>query len=518
MASWWRGRPRRHPWAAPLAALVLLALSLRAHNLGWPPLWTDEAESSINALTIVAEGVPTDRHLGLPLYENALVRPWPESAEYEFRDISYSDRGLAVYHGWIPLYAIAAAFRLAGVTPEQARRTTPPRDAGVDELAWWTAVPRWPALAFSVIFVLAAFALGRATGGDSAGFAFAFGGSVANAFVWWGRQARYYSATLAGSALSGLLVWRAVVRGRLADHVLAGLGVGLLFHVHALSAVTMALVYVAALPLALKQPRLWLRVFVAGSAGGTRRAALGVLVGPDRSHRAPAGGPAVPRPRPARGVVADDQPGRARCRRLRHHLVGRRPRSWRPARRALAPPHPRAGAPSGLRARVAAARLRRLRRARPGGELLRGRLQLAVAVPGLLLAALVFTAAGRALRPSWQLLPILGMVSMLALAGQLPPRLAGAPDADFAALVARVRSLDVGDGGRLFASPDAHFVLRYYSGRPVQSVAPVRREWLESFRRPLAVIEGCAYESMGAEEAAAGRPASGHRALAGAGP
>ena len=88
---------------------MALTLALRARNLGWPPLWADEAESAINALTIVAEGLPTDHHLGLPIYENTLVRPWPESAEYEFRDISYSDRGLAVYHGWIPLYAIAGA-------------------------------------------------------------------------------------------------------------------------------------------------------------------------------------------------------------------------------------------------------------------------------------------------------------------------------------------------------------------------------------------------------------------------
>ena len=107
-------------------ALVLLALVLRGAWLGSPLLWIDEAESAINALTIVDHGVPVDHHLGLPLYENTLVRPWPESAEYEFRDLSYSDRGLAVYHSWLPLYAIAGALRLAGVTPQAARLGTPP--------------------------------------------------------------------------------------------------------------------------------------------------------------------------------------------------------------------------------------------------------------------------------------------------------------------------------------------------------------------------------------------------------
>ena len=84
--------------------LVLVAIGLRGYRLGSPVLGVDEAESALNALTIVADGVPGDHFLGQPLYQNTLVRPWPENAEYQFRDISYSDRGLAVYHSWLPLY------------------------------------------------------------------------------------------------------------------------------------------------------------------------------------------------------------------------------------------------------------------------------------------------------------------------------------------------------------------------------------------------------------------------------
>src|SRR5262245_30728503 len=188
---------RRASGLVGLAALVVLAVALRAVHLGWPPLWVDEAESALNALTILAEGTPRDQYLGIPLYENTLVRPWPESAEYEFKDISYSDRGLAIYHGWIPLYAIAGAFRLAGVTPEAARRGTPPADGSTAELVRWTAVPRWPSVAFGGLFVLAAFGLGRRVGGTEVGWATALAASVANIFIFFGRQARYYSATLA---------------------------------------------------------------------------------------------------------------------------------------------------------------------------------------------------------------------------------------------------------------------------------------------------------------------------------
>src|SRR5688572_1578708 len=107
-------RPNRSQGVVILCVLVAMAIALRAHRLDVPTLTVDEAESALNALTILAEGVPGDQFLGLPLYENTLVRPWPESPEYEFRDLSYSDRGVAIYHSWIPLYAIAGAFRLSG--------------------------------------------------------------------------------------------------------------------------------------------------------------------------------------------------------------------------------------------------------------------------------------------------------------------------------------------------------------------------------------------------------------------
>jgi hypothetical protein len=151
-----------------VALLVLVAIGVRGFRLSSPALWVDEAESALNALTIVADEVPGGHILGLPIYENTLVRPWPESAEYEFRDLSYSDRGLAVYHSWLPLYSIAAAFRLAGVTPESASRGTPLRDATQAEIERWTILPRLPAVALGAVAVLAAWALGRRIHGHQA--------------------------------------------------------------------------------------------------------------------------------------------------------------------------------------------------------------------------------------------------------------------------------------------------------------------------------------------------------------
>jgi len=104
--------------AALLTAVIAVAVLLRATHIAERPLDVDEAESTINALTILEHGYPTSHYMGRPIYENTLSVPWPEDAEYEFRDSSYSEKGLAVYHAWLPLYAIAAALKLAGIEPD----------------------------------------------------------------------------------------------------------------------------------------------------------------------------------------------------------------------------------------------------------------------------------------------------------------------------------------------------------------------------------------------------------------
>ena len=59
-----------------IVLLVAAGILLRGWNLGSPVLFRDEAESAINALTILQHGVPTDRYLDLPVYENTLTQPW----------------------------------------------------------------------------------------------------------------------------------------------------------------------------------------------------------------------------------------------------------------------------------------------------------------------------------------------------------------------------------------------------------------------------------------------------------
>ena len=130
-----------------VALLILLGMWMRLDAMTTKPLWVDEAESAINALSILECGVPKSTYLGLPIYENTLTEPWDDHCEYEFRDSSYSSSGVAVYHGWLPLYAIALSQRLFGIEPDQP--LDPPRVLHtVDEIAKRTVVPRIPAVVF----------------------------------------------------------------------------------------------------------------------------------------------------------------------------------------------------------------------------------------------------------------------------------------------------------------------------------------------------------------------------------
>src|SRR5437764_10235894 len=112
-------RRRRILSAVIFISVFVIGMWMRTNDLARVPPNGDEAESALNALTILESGVPRGEYLGIPIYENVLTEPWPGNAEYEFRDSSYSDRGVSIYHGWLPLYSMAASFKVFGVPPDE---------------------------------------------------------------------------------------------------------------------------------------------------------------------------------------------------------------------------------------------------------------------------------------------------------------------------------------------------------------------------------------------------------------
>src|SRR6185312_2437432 len=240
---------KRQVIEASLVALVLVAaFVIRMLYLDERPFWVDEAESSINALTILENGYPTDAYLGIPIYENTLIQPWPGNAEYEFRDLSYSDKHVAVYHGWLPLYAIAGSFVLHGITPDDANGARSVKhDLG--ERKRRTRAARLPSVLFGVLFLAVVFAGGRWLYGADAAWAGLVVGSIYPYHLTISRQARYYSAEVALTTACAVSLWFFVKDCKWKHVYLAAVAFILLFHTHLLSFFAAGLVCLLVAPL-----------------------------------------------------------------------------------------------------------------------------------------------------------------------------------------------------------------------------------------------------------------------------
>ena len=199
--------------AALLLLVVAIGFAVRMSDLDAQPFWVDEAESSINALTILQKGYPSDVYLGLPIYENTLVRRWPENPEYEFRDVSYSDKHFAIYHGWLPLYAIAGSFALYRIQPDNADGSLRVKH-DLSERKRRTRAARLPSAIFGSIFLLIAFVGGIVFYGRDAAWAALIVGSIYPWHVDLSRQARYYSLQVALTTVCCVVLWLLLTRCR----------------------------------------------------------------------------------------------------------------------------------------------------------------------------------------------------------------------------------------------------------------------------------------------------------------
>jgi hypothetical protein len=484
-------------WERGLLVLVLAyGVVLRAWDLGGKPFRVDEAESSINALTILQHGLPVNHYLGLPIFENTLTRSWPESPEYEFKDTSYSERGLAIYHGWLPLYVTAAGFALAGVSPD--RDPTALRGQhSVEEMRGRTVMGRLPAAAFGAVFLVAIFFAAGALYGRDAAWAAVAAGTVCEPAIYFARQARYYSATLALTACCCLLIWRMLQHGRWRDFLLGAIVFVLLFHSHVLSfAVTCAALGLLT-PFLFRHARCvanlaTFAVIVSGSI-----LPWAVLTGFVASAAE------IPK---ARSLLSLQDlwtflgmlglfPMLAILTfvwllvgRVRGRLPDRLVRPFADHRGAFL-----WLAGWGMIGLVAFIGLM------PAVSFFYGRIVLTVLVPGLLFGALLFAAIARLLAPRYSSL-LASALFILALiqAGQATFWESPDPGTPLTFdLLDHVGSLDLLPDTRIYATPNYHLPLMFYTGLPIQSVAPVRKSFLDNYEGELLIVEaGPRYEPL----------------------
>ncbi|NWG11995.1 MAG: hypothetical protein HXY20_00495 [Acidobacteria bacterium] len=471
-----------------MSGTVAFGIFLRAYNLDVPELWEDEAESSINALTILEHGYPVDHYLGLPIYENTLVKPWPESREYEFRDVSYSNKGLAVYHGWLPLYSIAASLRLFGITPDEAREI--PRVLhGADQAALRTIAPRIPAIFYSLIFLVSLFFLTRSLHSNDAAWAAVIAASVMDGLVTFGRSARYYSATLALVMLSGLAIWRLRESRRPRDFAFAAAALILLFHTHVLSFCVMGLLFAGA------SLRFWrartlipkLALFSALLAAGTLPW-IWLSGFPDTLAASPRAWPLLDMPADllwfrrenlAFAVVAAAGLG---C--LASGMLLR-------ARRFFEPFLAHRGGMLFLAAWVATSYIIFLLLI-PAASFFPSRISLMTIAPGLILLCVALAALSRVVtRRFCAPLTVLLVLAVLIAADRIHLHTlhSAEPGGTFTDFVDVMSDWQFAPGTRIYADPNRHLILTYYSGIPIQSIAPVRKSFLDGMKNGLLIIE-----------------------------
>ncbi len=482
-----------------VALLVLLALGtgLRVWTAGSTPLWEDEAESSINAQTILKHGIPTDHFLGQPIYENIMFRPWPGNAEYEFKDLSYSDRGVVAYHGWLPLYSIAGSMAVFGQEPDRLAGTLVPQH-GQDTVVRRTWVPRVPAVLFGLVFMVLMYMLGRSMGGPAAGWSALMYAAVAKKNVYYGSQARYYSLTLMLIAGCGWALWKIARRGRWRDYLLGGLMLVLLFHTHITSCFGMCVVGTVSLPWHRAHRRVWekrgllLLIVLAGTLPWVWW--TGFL-----GHTQ--GIPAAWRMQGFWSVVYEYLTHRPVEMVLFFTGITASASAWwfggRMPRRVVEA----FGARRGVYLLVsvwAGVMFVTFAGCMPAASFFATRLSLMIAVPCMLLAAMILAGASYLVSHRWaHVMAPLAVLVILAGTGRLFTEAAPPGQADrfegIRTVMGYLQGAGLADDTRLYATPNGHLVMTYYTGLPIQSVAAIRKTYLDNYPGPIVLIRKTKY-------------------------
>jgi hypothetical protein len=480
-----------------LAAVIIVAgaLAFRLRDLDAEPFWVDEAESSINALTILEHGYPTDSYLGLPIYENTLTQPWPNHPEYAFRDVSYSDKGIAIYHGWVPLYSIAASFAAHGIWPDKAG---PPHVIKYSpaERKRRTASARLPGVLFGVGFVVLAFIAGTALFDEGAGWAAGLLACIHSDAIALSRQARYYSAEVLFTTLCCFLSWLMVRRAGWKHVIACAVAFVLLFHTHLQSFFAAGLTLALAVPVML---RLHGRVVKKLAAFGAIVAAGTVpwlMLTGFLAHQA-----RIPRAWPLlqfpgdlmryppfnyvdMGIAAVFAIG------VIWTLWGRYPKSVSRLRIPLLSTAP-------VLAFVAVWALcayATFFATMPAVSFTSSRLKLGYLGPAILAAGVMCAATGRIINARMNGVAAASVVAigMFLLSGRsfsMQNPSSGAAWRKNTEVLEQLKEIGFDDQTKFYASPNVHLIWTFYSGLPVQSMGPIRQEYLAGYQGTVIYID-----------------------------
>jgi len=475
-----------------LLACLVLATALRLSFAVGEPFWEGEADSNINALSILERGYPADHYLGIPIYENVLLTTSPGSREYEFGSASHSARGTVVDHSWLPLYSIAAAFAFAGIHPDVDDGRPPTARHGSSEFRKRMIVPRVPSVVFAALFLFFVYRLGRMMFGGDTAWSMLMAAAFAQPVVSFGWRVGDYSATLALTALTGIAVWKLTHEGAWRHSVLAGVALILLFHTHLLSFMILSAVLLANVPFALDQPR-WKSkllltgvIVIAGLAPWWYWTNFFAV-----STRMPMAWPLLAFPsdfvfwftarKAFMGAIGLVVTLALLSSAFPRHRFTRRIMEAAGDRQALY-----FTLIWFVTAYLAFIFLS------SAASFVEARLMLVLAVPGYLLFAHCVAVAARTVTPrfSYALAPLAVLVFLASRGTAVfagPPAQARTSGVEAFVDVAKHWTLE--PGTKIYAWPDENLLLTYVSGLPVQSIAPVRKEFLDGYSGDVIFVE-----------------------------
>ena len=120
-----------------------------------------------------------------------------------------------------------------------------------------------------------------------------------------------------------------------------------------------------------------------------------------------------------------------------------------------------------------------------------GRLTMLLMPPAVLLAAVVLAAHAQIMSPRRAgLLVVAAVLLLLGVSVSSRSWLQRPESMDpLFELVEYLRGQELSAGTRIYAPPVNHLALAFYTGLPVQSVAPVRREFFDTYEADMLIVE-----------------------------
>jgi hypothetical protein len=368
---------------------------------------------------------------------------------------------------------------------------------------------------FSLLFLVLLWRLGKEIGDRDVGRVALLAGSLLAPAIHVARLARYLSAALALGAACGLFVWRASEKGRWRDFLLGGLFFGLLFHTHLVSFAILLGTTACMLPFILRHRRAAAKLAVSGLLVAAMTLPWIFLSGfLERPAKTPMAWSVLP---PFQWLFGP--------------LLGSRRVTLLVAAALLLLPVLRLLPTRRGRDEAAAGGDPLLERWRPyyflGTWLAVGYLASSflypaasywltrifnpLLPPGVVLTAMAIVAGWRRLRgwrpgawgpvsgspvpgspapgggvlaPCLTALVLLWATRLGEIAAPEPPSRVSVYE-----FIEHLRGRTLEPGTRIYSTPNSHLILMLYTGLPVQSIAPVRREFLDNYPGPLLIVE-----------------------------